>query len=73
MKKILSFLLVLFCAISLTGCGKEDKKTVLNKIDKKVNSVSGYQLDATMELINNENSYNYDVLVSYKQQSIIKK
>ena len=68
MKKILSFLLVLFCAISLTGCGKEDKKTLLNKIDKKVNSVSGYQLDATMELINSENSYNYDVLVSYKKK-----
>ena len=34
MKKILSFLLVLFCAISLTGCGKEKLETVSFKDDE---------------------------------------
>ena len=39
MKKILSFLLVLFCAISLTGCEKETEKTVLSKLSKKIDKV----------------------------------
>lgn len=68
MKKILSFLLVLFCAISLTGCGKETEKTVLSKLSKKIDKVSGYKLEAEMELINNEDSYKYDISVSYKEK-----
>lgn len=68
MKKILSFLLVLFCAISLTGCEKETEKTVLSKLSKKIDKVSGYKLEAEMELINNEDSYKYDISVSYKEK-----
>ena len=68
MKKILGFLLVLFCAMCLTGCGNESKKSILSKITKKVDNVSGYQLQASMELINNEDSYKYDVLVSYEKK-----
>lgn len=68
MKKILCSLLVLFCAICLTGCGKETEKTVLNKLYKKIDKVNGYKLEAEMELINNEDSYKYDVSVSYKKK-----
>ncbi|MEE0699618.1 MAG: outer-membrane lipoprotein carrier protein LolA [Bacilli bacterium] len=68
MKKFLGLLLVFICAICLTGCGKENEKTVLDKLEKKVNSAKGYQLDAEMELINNEDSYKYDVTVSYKKK-----
>ncbi|MEG2351511.1 MAG: hypothetical protein RSA10_00440 [Bacilli bacterium] len=67
MKKFFGLLLVLFCTISLTGCGKDDKTTVINKLDKKVSNLKGYQLEAMMELINNDDSYKYDVLVSYKK------
>lgn len=68
MKKIFGVLLVFVFAICLTGCGKEDKKTVLNKLDKKVNNINGYKLEAIMELINNEDTYKYDVTVSYKKK-----
>lgn len=68
MKKIFGILLVFVFAICLTGCGKEDKKTILSKIEKKVNGVNGYKLEAEMELINNEDSYKYDVTVSYKKK-----
>ena len=68
MKKILSFILLFVFAILLSGCTKTDKKTVLNKLSKKVNNTKGYQLDASMELINNEDSYKYDVIVSYKKK-----
>ena len=59
---------MLFCAISLTGCGKETEKTVLSKLSKKIDKVSGYKLEAEMELINNEDSYKYDISVSYKEK-----
>lgn len=68
MKKFLCSLLVLFCAICLTGCGKETEKSVLNKLSNKVDKVSGYKIEAEMELINNEDSYKYDVSVSYKKK-----
>ena len=68
MKKILRFMLLFIFAVLLSGCGKTDKKTVLNKIDKKINNNKGYQLEASMELINNEDSYKYDVIVSYKKE-----
>ena len=56
MKKILYFIFTIIFVISLSGCGKDDKKTVLDKLSKKVNNVNGYKLEATMELINNEDS-----------------
>lgn len=68
MKKFFGVLLIFVFAICLTGCGKEDKKTVLNKLDKKVNNANGYKLEAFMELINNEDIYKYDVTVSYKKK-----
>lgn len=68
MKKILCFLLVLFSAICLTGCGKESEKTVLDKVADKIDKSSGYKLEAEMELINNDDSYKYDVSVSYKKK-----
>ena len=39
MKKFFGILLVFVFAICLTGCGKEDKESVLNKLDKEVNNV----------------------------------
>ena len=68
MKKILIFILMVCLSFFVTGCGKVDKKAVLNKFEKKVNNVNGYQMEAEMELINNEDSYTYDVIVSYKKK-----
>lgn len=68
MKKILLSLLALFCVICLSGCGKETEKTVLDKLSKKIDKTSGYKMEAEMELINNEDSYKYDVTISYKEK-----
>ena len=68
MKKILLSLLALLCAICLSGCGKETEKTVLDKLSKKIDKTSGYKMEAEMELINNEDSYKYDVTISYKEK-----
>lgn len=67
MKKALSLFFALVIMILLTGCGKDSKEEVLKKFSKKINDTKGYQLEAGMKLINNEDSYNYDLLVSYKK------
>ena len=67
MKKILGIIMILLSVILIPGCGKEDKESILNKIEKKVNNTNGYILNAEMQLINNEDKYEYDVTVSYKK------
>ncbi len=65
MKKLLCFLLMLFCITCLTACGKQTEESVLEKLSNKIENTDGYKLEAEMELINNEDSYKYDVTVSY--------
>lgn len=69
MKKIFGFILVFIFTICISGCAKDDKKSVLDKLDKKIKNVSGYKVEAKMELINNDDSYKYDVTVSYKKDN----
>ena len=64
MKKIcLTFLIVIL--FTITGCGKNDDiiKTIKNKIEKS----KSYELEGELEITNNENTYKYDVEVSYKK------
>lgn len=67
MKKVFSIFIAILIVISLTGCKKDDKESVLSKVEKKVEKCQGYNLEAQMELINNEDSYKYDVSVSYQK------
>ena len=60
---------LLFISVTLTGCMKEDKNDVLNKVTKNIDNSNGYNIDAKMELINNDDSYKYDVTVSYKKKN----
>lgn len=59
MKKLLLILLAVLC---LTGCGEITKDTAIKKLDKKINSKS-YTLDGTMEIISNEETFNYSLNV----------
>ena len=64
MKKIflsLSFI----CLILLTGCGKQNEKEVLKEFQNKVT-------DGKMELVNNEDVFNYNISVSYKKDDYYK-
>lgn len=67
MKKIIYLFVISIMIFTMSGCGKESQKNVLSKIDKQISKTNGYQLEGTMELVNNENTYNYDVTVSYKK------
>ena len=67
MKKIF-IVLVLIC-IFFTGCGKNSQSNVTNRIINNYKKSSGYKLDAELEIINNDDVYNYRVESSYSKKN----
>ena len=62
MKKLL---FILLCSVLIVGCGKVDSEEALKEFETMVNNSENYNLYGTMEIINNEDVYNYEVSVSY--------
>ena len=56
----------------LTGCGKRNEKEVLKGFQDKVLGANSYYLTGEMELVNNEDVYNYNIAVSYKKDDFYK-
>lgn len=71
MKKYL-FLFVLFLSLFLVGCGKNNTEDILSDLTKKINDLKSYQLDGSLEVVNNDDVFNYDVSVSYKDKDYFK-
>ena len=70
MKKI--FLILILICLVLTGCGRRDEKEVLKGFQDKVLGTDSYYLTGEMELVNNEDVYNYNIGVSYKRDDYYK-
>lgn len=66
MKKILK-LFILIAVFSLTGCGNNNAKDILEKLEKKIKNANSYYIEGIMEIINNEDTYTYDVKASYQK------
>ena len=66
--KRLRILFVFVCTFLLVGCGNKSDIDVIEKFEKKVNSVKSYTVKGTMEITSNEETYNYDVSVDYKYE-----
>ena len=66
MKKI--FLFLIFMGIILTGCGKNNSETMFKDFTNKITKLNSYTITGLMEVKNNNNTYNYDVEVSYKSK-----
>ena len=66
MKKIF-IMLLLFLSLFLTGCGKNDDKSVMKNFEKKVNDADSYHIVGVLDITNNDDTYTYDVDVSYKK------
>lgn len=71
MKKIFLFGIMLLMLIT-TGCGKYTKDDIIKDIEKKIDKLSAYKLTATLEILNNEEVYNYDAEVSFKKDDLYK-
>ncbi len=68
MKKIF-FTSLFLCLFLFTGCGKYNEKTIVKDLNKKINSITGYHIEGTMEIYNNEDVYKYDVDSSYENDN----
>lgn len=51
----------------MIGCGKYGEKDVVKDLTKKIEGAKGYHLTGVLEMINNEDSYKYDIDVSYEK------
>ena len=69
MKKLVVFLCGILSLFLITGCDK--KKDAISKLDDIVKNES-YYLEGKLEIVNNEDKYNYDVFVSYKKGDFYK-
>ena len=69
MKKLI---LLVVCMCFFTGCGKNNSKNIIKNITKKIDTTESYHLDGTLEIINDENSYKYDVDVTYLKDNNFK-
>ena len=67
MKKLILFSLILCGCFFLTGCKKTDEKDVLKQLKKNIEKSDGYNIKGELEIIDNEDSYIYDVEVAYKK------
>ena len=71
MKKIFLALL-LVPVLFLTGCGKVNEKTIKDNFIKNANDLKSYYIEGELSLTNNDDTYNYDVKVSYKDEDFFK-
>ena len=70
MKKILIGLIITLLLV--TGCGNNYESSIVSDLDKKINKAEAYKLDGKLEIVNNDDVYNYDIEVSYKKDNYYK-
>ena len=60
--------IVLLISIIFVGCTKGSKNNIINDLDKKLSNLSSYNIKGLLSISNNEDTYNYDIDVSYKEK-----
>ena len=68
MKKII-ILGTIIMLLFVTGCGKKGADDIIKELDKKISSATTYQLEGALQITNNDDTYNYDVVVSFEEPS----
>ncbi|MGL4820486.1 MAG: LolA family protein [Bacilli bacterium] len=61
MKKWLTFAFALILVVGLTGCGMRTKDDVLGALNKKVEGMKGYKVEATLEVANKQDPQTYNI------------
>ncbi len=72
MKKVKILLSLFFLLFLITGCGSNSEKEVVADLEKKMDSNHSYYLEGVLEIVNDENVYNYNVEVAYKKDDYYK-
>ena len=67
MKKKYVFLMLFLIMISMVGCQKKGYNNIIKDLDKKIQKANSYKLTGVLEITNNEDTYQYDVEVSFKK------
>ena len=58
---------MLFLILFVTGCSKGGEQDVIKDLDKKLGNAKAYQVQGKLEITNNEDTYHYDVVASFKK------
>ncbi len=67
MKKFF-LIMMLVCCCFLTGCFGGKKDNILKNITDKYQNLNAYELTGDLEIVNNDDVYNYDVKVIYQKK-----
>ena len=67
LKKILVFILLL---LLITGCSKYGENDVIKDLTKKIDKLKTYKITGTLEIVNNDEVFTYDVTSSYKKNDL---
>jgi len=67
MKKRILFLMLIGLFV-LGGCGKVSERDIVKEFGKKVDNADSYYIEGTLDIVNNEDIYTYDVNVSYAKK-----
>lgn len=71
MKKYFIFILLMLC-IFVSGCSKDNNKSVVRNVNDLFNKSKGYYLKGELSIFNNDDNYNYDVEVYHKKDNFYK-
>ena len=71
MKKKKILILLIISIVLSTGCFGRENKNIEKKFKKIIENSKSYYLKGTLEIINNDDKYTYDVNVSYKDGYVI--
>ena len=69
MKKII---VLFFAIILLSGCGKSNEEKVFDKFKSSVNESKSYLLNGSLEIYNDQDTFNYAITVGYKKKDMYK-
>lgn len=71
MKKVFKICCILGILLTV-GCGVYSSDDVLKDFSKKIEDAESYLVEGTLEIINNEDTYTYDITVSYQNDDYYK-
>ena len=70
MKKYLFLFLIL--GLFMVGCGKNNVNDISKNLVNKIKDLKSYEIKGKLEVVNNDDVFNYNVVVSYKDKDYYK-